>query len=155
MRIGILTGGGDVPGLNPCIKAVVNRVSEAGHSVVGIRRGWGGLLNANPDDFLDWDKPLSEQAPRVRAALEEMRVTGETDMQTKARLQDGVDQMRALGIPGIRYLDAGSRGAGEGTRNYVVFDDKLIEILRRYGLLPPLAAGGAGLLSGGEAEANQ
>ena len=44
MRIGILTGGGDVPGLNPCIKAVVNRVSEAGHSVVGIRRGWGGLL---------------------------------------------------------------------------------------------------------------
>ncbi|USQ75425.1 6-phosphofructokinase [Ornithinimicrobium cryptoxanthini] len=50
MRIGILTGGGDVPGLNPCIKAVVNRVHEEGHEVVGIRRGWGGLLNTNPDD---------------------------------------------------------------------------------------------------------
>ncbi len=50
MRIGILTGGGDVPGLNACIKAVVNRVVEHGHDVVGIRRGWGGLLNANPDD---------------------------------------------------------------------------------------------------------
>jgi 6-phosphofructokinase 1 len=50
MRIGILTGGGDVPGLNPCIKAVVNRVHEEGHEVVGIRRGWGGLLNSNPDD---------------------------------------------------------------------------------------------------------
>ena len=50
MRIGILTGGGDVPGLNPCIKAVVNRVNEEGHEVVGIRRGWAGLLNANPDD---------------------------------------------------------------------------------------------------------
>ena len=50
MRIGILTGGGDVPGLNPCIKAVVNRVHEQGHEVIGIRRGWGGLLNANPDD---------------------------------------------------------------------------------------------------------
>ncbi|RLE12832.1 MAG: phosphofructokinase [Actinobacteria bacterium] len=50
MRIGILTGGGDVPGLNPCIKAVVNRVAEKGHEVVGIRRGWGGFLDSNPDD---------------------------------------------------------------------------------------------------------
>jgi len=50
VRIGILTGGGDVPGLNPCIKAVVNRVHEEGHEVVGIRRGWGGLLGTNPDD---------------------------------------------------------------------------------------------------------
>jgi 6-phosphofructokinase 1 len=50
MRIGILTGGGDVPGLNPCIKAVVNRAAERGHEVVGLRRGWGALLNTNPDD---------------------------------------------------------------------------------------------------------
>jgi 6-phosphofructokinase 1 len=50
MRIGILTGGGDVPGLNPCIKAVVNRAIDAGMEVVGIRRGWGGLLNYNLDD---------------------------------------------------------------------------------------------------------
>ncbi len=44
MRIGILTGGGDVPGLNPCIKAVVYRAIDKGAEVVGIRRGWGGLL---------------------------------------------------------------------------------------------------------------
>jgi 6-phosphofructokinase 1 len=50
VRIGILTGGGDVPGLNACIKAVVNRVADKGHEVVGVRRGWGGLLTANPDD---------------------------------------------------------------------------------------------------------
>lgn len=50
MKIGILTGGGDVPGLNPCIKAVVDRAVDEGHQVVGIRRGWGGLLNLNPDD---------------------------------------------------------------------------------------------------------
>ena len=50
MRIGILTGGGDVPGLNPCIKSVVNRVADKGHQVVGFKRGWGGLLNTNPDD---------------------------------------------------------------------------------------------------------
>ena len=50
MRIGILTGGGDVPGLNPSIKSVVERVADGGHEVIGIRRGWGGLLNANPAD---------------------------------------------------------------------------------------------------------
>ena len=50
MRIGILTGGGDVPGLNPCIKTVVERVIYDGHEVIGIRRGWGGLLELNPDD---------------------------------------------------------------------------------------------------------
>lgn len=50
MRIGILTGGGDVPGLNACIKAVVNRLRDGGHEVLGIRRGWGGLLEINPAD---------------------------------------------------------------------------------------------------------
>jgi 6-phosphofructokinase 1 len=50
MRIGILTGGGDVPGLNPCIKAVVSRAADSGHEVLGIRRGWAGLLETNPDD---------------------------------------------------------------------------------------------------------
>jgi ATP-dependent phosphofructokinase / diphosphate-dependent phosphofructokinase len=61
MRIGILTGGGDVPGLNPCIKAVVNRAIDAGMEVVGLRRGWGSLLNYNPDDPSDraeWVQPL-------------------------------------------------------------------------------------------------
>jgi 6-phosphofructokinase 1 len=46
MRLAVLTGGGDVPGLNPCIKALVNRVHAAGHVVLGIRRGWAGLLHA-------------------------------------------------------------------------------------------------------------
>jgi 6-phosphofructokinase 1 len=55
-RIGILTGGGDVPGLNPCIKTVVNRAIDAGIEVVGIRRGWGGLLNYNLDDPSDWEE---------------------------------------------------------------------------------------------------
>ena len=49
MRIGILTGGGDVPGLNAAIKAVVIRAAEQGHEVLGLRRGWAGLLYVNPD----------------------------------------------------------------------------------------------------------
>jgi len=48
VRFAILTGGGDVPGLNPCIKAFVNRAEAAGHDVVGVRRGWAGLLNYEP-----------------------------------------------------------------------------------------------------------
>ena len=50
MKIGILTGGGDVPGLNPCIKAVVYRAADAGAEVIGIRRGWSGLLHYNLAD---------------------------------------------------------------------------------------------------------
>jgi len=48
--IGILTGGGDVPGLNPCMKAVSYSAFELGYKMVGIRRGWGGLLNYNLDE---------------------------------------------------------------------------------------------------------
>lgn len=51
--------------------------------------------------------------------------------------------LREAGIPGIKYLDQGSRGAGEGSRNYVVFDDSLIEILKKYGLVGLLGGGAA------------
>src|SRR5204862_3869684 len=49
-RIGILTGGGDVPGLNSVIKEVVYRGTEYKCAIVGIRRGWEGLTHLNPDD---------------------------------------------------------------------------------------------------------
>ena len=49
-RIAILTGGGDVPGLNPCIRSVVYRATDDGDEVIGIRRGWSGLLHYNPDE---------------------------------------------------------------------------------------------------------
>ena len=56
MRIGVLTGGGDVPGLNPCIKMLVSRAIEEGYEVLGIRRGWAGLLEYNLDDPDTWAK---------------------------------------------------------------------------------------------------
>ena len=49
-RIGILTGGGDVPGLNVAIKAVTMRAKEHGIEVLGLRRGWASLLNIDPAD---------------------------------------------------------------------------------------------------------
>jgi 6-phosphofructokinase 1 len=68
MRIGILTGGGDVPGLNPCIKAVVNRAADNGWEVLGIRNGWAGLLNYNlddPDANNRWIQPLTRAHVRT------------------------------------------------------------------------------------------
>jgi len=52
-RIGILTGGGDVPGLNSVIKSVVYRSTELGYDVLGIRRGWEGLTHMQPGRELD------------------------------------------------------------------------------------------------------
>ena len=49
-RIAILTGGGDVPGLNSVIKSVVYRGAENGIEVTGIRRGWEGLTHVNLND---------------------------------------------------------------------------------------------------------
>jgi len=48
--IGILTGGGDVPGLNPAIRAITIRALREGYEVVGIRKGWAGLIDMNRDD---------------------------------------------------------------------------------------------------------
>jgi 6-phosphofructokinase 1 len=51
MHLGILTGGGDVPGLNPAIKAVVNQAHARGWTVTAFRRGWAGPLNTDPTDL--------------------------------------------------------------------------------------------------------
>jgi ATP-dependent phosphofructokinase / diphosphate-dependent phosphofructokinase len=50
MHIGVLTGGGDVPGLNSCIKAIVEQAAERGWTVTGFRRGWAGPLHYDPAD---------------------------------------------------------------------------------------------------------
>ncbi|HUK12284.1 MAG TPA: ATP-dependent 6-phosphofructokinase [Thermoanaerobaculaceae bacterium] len=55
--IAILTGGGDVPGLNPAIRALTVRALREGYRVLGIRRGWAGLVDLERDDA----KPMSEQ----------------------------------------------------------------------------------------------
>jgi ATP-dependent phosphofructokinase / diphosphate-dependent phosphofructokinase len=79
MRIGILTGGGDVPGLNACIKAVVNRVADEGHDVIGIRRGWGGLVDTNPEDPASFEDNLVALNPGVVRTIDR---TGGTFLHT-------------------------------------------------------------------------
>ena len=66
-HIGILTGGGDVPGLNSVIKSVVYRASELGWQVTGIRRGWQGLTHVRPgpDGDADFVRPLDRRSTRA------------------------------------------------------------------------------------------
>jgi len=67
-RIGILTGGGDVPGLNSVIKSVVYRASEMNSEVIGIRRGWEGLTHVdlnNPDSKGRYILPLDRKNTRT------------------------------------------------------------------------------------------
>lgn len=127
-------------------------------------------IHADPKAFLDWDKPVGQQSTQVQEALRPglapymtlqpmgtaVRQAGESPYAAellfgkKAALTPGEvsDRLRELGIPGSRYLDQCSRGAGEGTSNYAIFDPKIIEILRKYGILPPAVAAG-GLLGAG------
>lgn len=66
-RLGILTGGGDAPGQNVCLKALVTRAAEQGIDVLGIRKGWEGLLYYNPDDPQTFGEHLIHLNPaRVR-----------------------------------------------------------------------------------------
>jgi ATP-dependent phosphofructokinase / diphosphate-dependent phosphofructokinase len=66
-RIGVLTGGGDVPGLNSVIKSITYRATELGMEVVGIRRGWEGLTHLRPGAGLDADyvRPLDRTSTRT------------------------------------------------------------------------------------------
>ena len=128
-------------------------------------------IHADPGRMLDLDSPLSKQAPEVRDAAMKAIARGAEDM-ARAQGISGADvaagvagsanpismfpnaykgasmsnALREAGIPGVRYFDAASRTPGVGTRNYVVFDDKLIEILRKYGIMAPMAGAGVGSL---------
>jgi 6-phosphofructokinase len=99
MRIGILTGGGDVPGLNACIKAVVERVADQGHEVAGIRRGWEGVLSTNPDD----PETVAENLrPLDRGAVRTIDRTGGTVLHT-SRTNPG--KVRAEDAPAFLELE--------------------------------------------------
>ena len=56
MRIAVLTGGGDVPGLNPCIQSITKSALQRNWEVIGFKRGWAGVLEINPDDPTTFDQ---------------------------------------------------------------------------------------------------
>jgi 6-phosphofructokinase 1 len=98
-RIGILTGGGDVPGLNSVIKSVVYRSSEVGWEAVGIRRGWKGLTHVDPtaDDgngFLRrLDRVSTRAIDRTGGTVLHTSRTNPSSMSRRS-LPDGIDASR-------------------------------------------------------------
>ncbi len=66
-RIGLLTGGGDASGLNYCLKTIVNNAIDQGFEVVGIRKGWEGLINYDPEEpVTHTDNAMILTKPKVR-----------------------------------------------------------------------------------------
>jgi 6-phosphofructokinase 1 len=76
--IGILTGGGDVPGLNPAIRALTVRALREGYRVLGIKRGWAGLVELNPDD----DRTHGEVMELTEELVNKVGRTGGTFLHT-------------------------------------------------------------------------
>ncbi len=126
MRIGICTGGGDVPGLNPCIKAVVNRVAEGGHDVIGIRRGWGGLLETNPDDP---ESVAANTMALTPAAVRTIDRTGGTVLHT-SRTNPG--RVKPDAVPPF----LADRAVGDGPFDFTDHAVRVIEALQLDALIP-------------------
>jgi 6-phosphofructokinase 1 len=126
MRIGICTGGGDVPGLNPCIKAVVSRVADGGHEVVGIRRGWAGLLELDPDDP---SSAAANTVPLDPNAVRTIDRTGGTILHT-SRTNPG--RVRASQVP--KFL--AGEAEGDGPFDFTAHVVRVIEHLGIDALIP-------------------
>jgi len=126
MRIGICTGGGDVPGLNPCIKSVVTRVADGGHDVVGIRRGWAGLLETNPDD----DESIAANVtPLTPSAVRAIDRTGGTILHT-SRTNPG--KVKTDSVPAF----LADQAHGEGPHDLTAHALRVIEHLGLDALIP-------------------
>ncbi len=135
MRIGILTGGGDVPGLNATLRAAVVRATDAGHDVLGIRRGWAGLLHVDPADDASrgqWLLPLSPANTRT------IDRSGGTFLHT-SRANPG--RVRPADLP------AALRGAAPGADGVVDATPHVIRTIEALGLDGLVAIGGDDTLS--------
>ena len=119
MRIGILTGGGDVPGLNPCIRSVTMSADDLGWDVIGFRRGWQGVLDIDPDDpasLAENSLPLTRQNVRgIDRTGGTILHTSRTDPRTLAEGDRTDHVLRVLDRMGI---DAMVTLGGDGTLRF-------------------------------------
>jgi 6-phosphofructokinase 1 len=137
-RIGILTGGGDVPGLNAVIKSVVYRATEAGYEVLGIRRGWEGLTHVRPGADADpqYLRPLDRTNTRT------IERTGGTILHTS---RTNPRKMRDAGLPPWMHEAArASYAVGEGLYDLT---PKVLDNLQTLGIELLITIGGDDTLS--------
>jgi 6-phosphofructokinase 1 len=136
--IGILTGGGDVPGLNPCIKAVVNSAMQEGYKVIGINQGWAGLLRYNPDDRSTYDyytRKLRNQDVRT------VDRTGGTFLHTSRTNPENMHMNR---IPDFLKNSKWGKPTEKGTMDYT---DYIIHNIEHLGIDVMVPIGGDDTLS--------
>ncbi|MES1242588.1 MAG: 6-phosphofructokinase [Acidobacteriota bacterium] len=136
-RVGILTGGGDVPGLNAAIKTFVWRMREEGYEVVGLRRGWAALLNILPFTDADNEKWM---LPLTRANTRTIDRSGGTVLHT-SRINPAIT--RPDGIPD--HLRGSAPPPGPGGK--VDLTAAALETLEFLKLDTLVAIGGDGTLS--------
>jgi 6-phosphofructokinase 1 len=137
-RIGILTGGGDVPGLNSVIKSVVYRSSEVGWEAVGIRRGWKGLTHVDTEreDGGGYLRPLDRGTTRA------IDRTGGTVLHTS---RTNPSSMRGSSLPEL--LDAARREQLATGDDQYDLTPVVLENLERLGIDALVAIGGDDTLS--------
>ena len=112
-RIGVLTSGGDAPGMNAAVRAVVRTALSYGIEVVGIRRGWQGLINS------DFVRLNSESVGHILARGGTMLYTARSeDFMTKKGREKAVTTCKMLGLDAIVAIggDGTFRGALELSR---------------------------------------
>ncbi len=128
-RIGILTGGGDVPGLNVAIKAVVYQALNHDIQVVGIRRGWFGLLCVNPDD------PATLTEYTMNLTLENVRTidrTGGTILHTSRTNPSNVPPKEVPGFVREGDQEPTAKGTVDCTRHIL----RVLETLKMEAIIP-------------------
>ena len=132
-RIGILTGGGDVPGLNSVIKSVVYRATELGWEVVGIRRGWRGLTHLHPGPGTDPESTVALDRRNTRA----IDRTGGTILHTS---RTNPARMPREALP--EGLDAARLGAMAVAEDRFDLTPLVLDNIGRLGLTQLVAIGG-------------
>jgi ATP-dependent phosphofructokinase / diphosphate-dependent phosphofructokinase len=137
-RIGILTGGGDVPGLNAVIKSVVYRATELGFEVIGIRRGWEGLTHQRrgPDLDPEYVRVLDRTNTRT------IDRTGGTILHSS---RTNPRKMRAANLPS--WLDPASIADKQTADGVYDLTDHVLETIGHLGLSHLVTIGGDDTLS--------
>jgi 6-phosphofructokinase len=139
--IGILTGGGDVPGLNPCIKAVVTTALEEGYRVKGIGRGWAGLLYYNLDEPSTFEYYVRDLAAKDVRTVDR---TGGTFLHTS---RTNPERLPADRVPDfLKNSRWGRKVDDKGTMDYT---DYVVNIIERLGIDTVVPIGGDDTLSFG------
>ena len=139
--IGILTGGGDVPGLNPCIKAVVTSALEEGYRVVGIRRGWAGLFYYNPDDPSTYENCVRNLVAKDVRTVDR---TGGTFLHTSRTNPERMPENRVPDF--LKNSKWGKLDDDKGTMDYT---DYVVNNIERLGIDVVVPIGGDDTLSFG------